>query len=1263
MKPADDVSAPLASLLAVLDQRAGQYLDLAGAPDFGEYVESKPSREDEEILTEPILTRIVETVLGFPVDAYYPQYGRGGLKPDLTPMDLIAHRFVLDAKSSLQDLSRHESQIRAYVDQRQLEFGILFNLREVRTYRRGKKGHDPALSFALAPLWSFARGEGMEPPELAAFEAFVAQFRYRELSFEDRVASIASEESWDARDPGGRVEIDVDFLVERLRALSRLLAGDAEAQEGELLESLELNPGLEDGILSELEVLALDIAPGTSADALPAAVAEYAAATGDVAARTWKQYLLRVSQLALARILLYRSWEDAGFVGSKLYDGGFGQAFEQFGESVRDVLVDAFSQGSKAYRWLYGNDSNYDWYRPSDVPLVEVLYSLTPFPLGKLDADVLGGLYESYVDEIDRDRLGQFYTPRSVVRFMLGRAGLVGAEGVFHVEGDERNPLEILDFATGSGGFLVEAARRIIDEGGIAAGDEQGLKEALAAIVTGLHGSEISPFPYYLTEINLLLQVSRVLGALREIGHVSPPFTLSVVHADTLATRHDPATSMSGSGAAEGAGEGLAGDEGYRLVPLDARKLQAFERIRDGSFDLVVGNPPYVFEANNRILFERLRAINAWRHDYRGKSDLLYYFLALAAEKVADGGRLAVITPAGWMNAGNAGWLREKLASTLRLDELHLFGSFSLFAPEHEIRGRRFPAPTPTVESAILLATRAHVPSGHKLRIVALEGEAEAARTLGRTADARAPDRDRLLAEMAARFEGRQGRKRGIHVHDVRQHDLDHDVPWPIKHAPKDVASRVVKHLDGEIKHSRAELLSERWEIMQGVQTGADAYTARIRKRLAAEFPAALAELEARGAEPGAPIMELPAGAERAQPWASSPDLLARSIEPTAILYGALDEAQYTSLVWIGRDDEVGEPVRDALQPWRPVLANRAEIRRNASRRWFETAWPRSKTLLRRPKVIALYRTDRGRFALDEDGDWQPSIKTTLAVPKQGGLSVAYLCGLLNSELLDLWYGVRGKVPRDIWRNYEPKPMARIPYRHAAPASGPAAAIAALEAALEEPRPDAPLGLADELAPADLDAGLAARAVEALVRAIAANRRELLPLRPLAPELERTIKDPWRAEAVSIDEAALIASMPASELRSVRLDPGLSVTLETDDVLGRHRLEEEGIVFRRARRVTATVEGEPDRLALLSTLVGDDRRLPPDDLGSVLLPVDLDAFADRLAGRESEIAALLDRGRALVELVERIVCRLYRVPRELEDEIVASAVARAVDAG
>src|SRR5207302_3000569 len=131
---------------------------------------------------------------------------------------------------------------------------------------------------------------------------------------------------------------------------------------------------------------------------------------------------------------------------------------------------------------------------------------------------------------------------------------------------------------------------------------------------------------------------------------------------------------------------------------------------------------------------------------------------------------------------------------------------------------------------------------------------------------------------------------------------------------------------------------------------------------------------------------------------------------------------------------------------------------------------PRSAVDMTAPKVVALYRTDRGRFALDEEGAWQPSIKATLVVGRTPEAPVAYLCGLLNSELLDLWYAVRGKTPWHVRRNYEPKRMNEIPYRR--------------------PEGDA---RADEIA--------------ALVRRIADNRRALLPHRRVVRDLGRIVKD------------------------------------------------------------------------------------------------------------------------------------------------------------
>ena len=235
MKGAPAIDSRALALSSLLDSHAGHYRELGESNDFAQYVADGPSREDEEILTEPVLTEVLQSVLGFPVDAYFAQYGRGGLKPDLTPMDTVAHSFVLDAKSSLQDLAHHEPQIRSYIDQRQLDFGVLFNLRELRVYRRGRTGHDPSLSFSLLPVWRYARGESMAPPELATFLDFLEQFSFRELTTADRIAHVRGAEQWATREQSGAIEIDVDYLVENLRRLARVLAEDAHAL-GEVLE-------------------------------------------------------------------------------------------------------------------------------------------------------------------------------------------------------------------------------------------------------------------------------------------------------------------------------------------------------------------------------------------------------------------------------------------------------------------------------------------------------------------------------------------------------------------------------------------------------------------------------------------------------------------------------------------------------------------------------------------------------------------------------------------------------------------------------------------------------------------------------------------------------------------------------------------------------------------------------------------------------------------------------------------------------------------
>ncbi|MGH2934884.1 MAG: HsdM family class I SAM-dependent methyltransferase [Gaiellaceae bacterium] len=1192
----------LRALERAIDEYAPVFQKLRDARDLAGYLAVRGDRADEEILTEPILRSVIERVLGFPKGRYLEQLGKSGRKPDFTPEDLIAHAFVLDAKSSDENLAYHEPQIRGYMQQRRLDAGILFNLREVRVYERSAHGHTAALSFPLLPVWQVARGEAIAGDEVERFLAFCERFAYREVDRAAKVEYISEQPPWPSRFQSGEsFEIDVEALVERLRRLSRRLGDDANAQVEFLEAYVSLDADRERKLLEELELLALDIAPGTDPGRLPGSLREWRTDGSPAIAAVWRQYLVRVAYLALTRIVLYRAWEDVEFVDSYLHDGGFEHWYAERGGSARRVLDEAFLHGGERYPWLFGRENNYDWYHPREEALVDVLYALAPEPLGQLDADVLGSLYATYVEEIDRDRLGQFFTPRDVVRFMLDRAGFVGHDAVFRVEGDERKPVEILDFATGSGGFLVEAARRIIDAIDPGKAEPRALYEALRAIVGGMTGGEISPFPYYLTEINLLLQVSRLLGPLHTVedGPVASFGALGVLPVDTLAAKSARERSLELEPEQRADHAELVADERLGLVPLDGAKREIYRsRLKpDEQFDLVVGNPPYVSEAGNKALFDRLRAIPAWRGIYRGKTDYLYYFLLLAVEKLKPGGKLAVITPAGWMNAGSAGFLRERLASGLTLEQLYLFGSYRLFATDDA-------APTPTVESAILIATKAPAPKGHKLRVVALEDE-----------EAAPADRHALLEEMQARAAARGGRRGGIHVHSLPQDSLVADRPWPVKFGAKDVATLAVAHLQTQLDEGKCEPLERSWNVFQGIQTAADAYTKRIDKRLTV---ADRAKLAGSGARIGDAILELPPGAESRRPWSEHPELLAHSPEPTAVLYGAIDEADYTSLVVIRRDPP--SDVLEELERFKPLLTTRAEIARNMRRHWWETAWPRDAREMSTPKVIALYRTDRGRFALDEAGDWQPSIKSTLAIGRGKDAPVAYLCGLLNSELLDLWYAVRGKTPWHVRRNYEPKRMNEMPYR---PPDG-------------DPR-------ADEIAD--------------LVRSIAGNRRALLPYRSVVRDLDRIVKDPWKTGPVDIDERALVAELPVAEKVSLRLDPDLSVELPDAGSARITRANRGTLELRRGRLAAGTVRGDEKRLDLLEAILAGKAGA---EIEETLLPKDLERFRTFVDERHQAVSALLADGRELVERVERLVCALYDVPDDLTEQVVAHAVRRSM---
>jgi adenine-specific DNA-methyltransferase len=110
----------------------------------------------------------------------------------------------------------------------------------------------------------------------------------------------------------------------------------------------------------------------------------------------------------------------------------------------------------------------------------------------------------------------------------------------------------------------------------------------------------------------------------------------------------------------------------------------------DLSFDLIIGNPPYVRWKNlNKVLKEELQDNPLWNKYLNSLSDYLNIFILRSVELLADRGELIFITPEFWMNTQHSMGTREFLLQNgyfekiIHLNESNIFdgvtSSFIIF--------------------------------------------------------------------------------------------------------------------------------------------------------------------------------------------------------------------------------------------------------------------------------------------------------------------------------------------------------------------------------------------------------------------------------------------------------------------------------------------------------------------------------------------------------------------------------------------------------
>jgi len=646
------------------------------AKTYLEYIRGE--RRDEDKLISPILFRkFLEEILGFKLgESIYTQERKTGGKPDYVPIDTRTHSFVFDTKGTdTRDLSKHFPQIKRYIDSQGLKYGILTNMRDLKVYTSEEKKEEYSFSFVkLYQDFKQNPTASLNEENTKHFLNFIQTFSYKLLTKEEKVERIARAKPWT-----GKEDIDVNSLVSKLKYIVNILYNDAKYQKDRFIELAEIGGIEPTSIAYEIEEIAAQIEGREKRKIEEETFKEIIKAEEKSPyGKARDAFLRRVAYFAMTRLLLARVWEDIGFVDQTLYNGGFAKWYENFNREIRKVLNYAFSLSAQRYPWLFKAENNYSWYSPSEDALIDSLYELSNFYLGKLDQDILGTIYEEYIERVDKKNKGQYYTPREIVSFIWDRVGFNNLGAFFwHIEG-KRIPKLIYDPATGSGGFLVEAARRIRDHSKFDWNDPQDLKDIHNAILWGIFGSEISPFPYYLTQVNLLIQLTPVIKRHIELTGKKPreqPTPLGVICEDSLELHNiDPELLPV---------EARNKENNHKILHFTTADKRIYEKIKKelvGKFYYCCANPPYVGEKGHKELFRHtLKTYPYWNRYYQGKMDYLYWFIILGLSKLREYGKLGFITTAYWPTADGASKLRKYILENAKIKEMIFFGDVKIF--------------------------------------------------------------------------------------------------------------------------------------------------------------------------------------------------------------------------------------------------------------------------------------------------------------------------------------------------------------------------------------------------------------------------------------------------------------------------------------------------------------------------------------------------------------------------------------------------------
>ena len=388
-------------------------------------------------------------------------------------------------------------------------------------------------------------------------------------------------------------------------------------------------------------------------------------------------------QKVLDRIIFIRVLEDRGIEPSTLIPMIRQWREKPTKESLYEYVSNNLQEFNDRYNsHIFSKHHSDKWEEHSDAvkEVINILYGREgyyEYDFKAMPADVLGNVYEQYLgykleqskkrrlfgtdievhkDSEKRKEHGIYYTPSYIVDYIVKSTLGPVLDRCTSIE--DLQKIKVLDPACGSGSFLVRAFNLIKDKYVLDFGKNDDFSLKYMILLNNIYGVDLDEQAIEIARLNLLINA---VDSKRKLPSLDQNIKV-------------------GNSLLQGRDEDLIKNLGKNY--LDKRpfnwKAEFPEVFRQGGFDVIIGNPPYIGEKGHKEIFIDIRA-GELAEFYKGKMDIFYFFFHLALNIAKESGVIGFITTNYYLTATGGNMLRQDMKSRSIVRQIINLGELKIF--------------------------------------------------------------------------------------------------------------------------------------------------------------------------------------------------------------------------------------------------------------------------------------------------------------------------------------------------------------------------------------------------------------------------------------------------------------------------------------------------------------------------------------------------------------------------------------------------------